>query len=68
MYDTRHKKTPPQLWRRFLFCDYSMVIFLFSGTSSGLLGRFRVRTPSVYEALMAEVSMPETSKLLLKEP
>ena len=56
------------MWRRFLFLDYSMAIFLFSGTSSGLLGRFRVRTPSVYEALMAEVSMPETSKLLLKEP
>ena len=61
------KKTPPQMWRRFSV-TYWIAICLFSGTSSGRFGSVRVSTPSLYAALMAEVSMPETSKLRVKLP
>ena len=64
---TYDKKTPPQMWRRFSV-TYWIAICLFSGTSSGRFGSVRVSTPSLYAALMAEVSMPETSKLRVKLP
>ena len=64
---TNEKKPPPQMWRRFSV-TYWIAICLFSGTSSGRFGSVRVSTPSLYAALMAEVSMPETSKLRVKLP
>jgi hypothetical protein len=43
--------------------SYSISRRFAAGAAGSFLGRVRLRTPSLYSALMASVSMPVTSKL-----